>query len=852
MGDSVPPAAVDLDGRDDHAEHDEDAAMTIPFSDRPRPEAPGWPGIAPRWTSSVKSGVGTAIQPVSRVWFTLSHGIVNEVYYPSVDVACTRDLGLLITDGAGYVSEEKRHAASVIARLAPGVPAFHLENRARDGRYVIEKDVLSDPTSDVLLQRVRLRVLDPRLAPRMFVLLAPHLANRGSDNTAWVGDYKGVPMLFADRDGLALALACSAPWGPRSAGFVGVSDGWQQLRASGHLAEPYQQASCGNVALVGEIDLSASDGECVLALGFGSTPESAAQRAQASLLDGFDAAKATYLDGWRAWHAARVGAPLSRRAAQPLFDFSAAVLRVHEAKALAGGVIASLSIPWGFEKGDDDLGGYHLVWPRDLVEAGGGFLAAGAADEARHILRFLEVTQEADGHWHQNMWLNGTPYWTGIQMDETALPILLVDLAARTGAISARDRASFWPMVRRAAGFLVRNGPVSPQDRWEEDPGYSPFTIGAEIAALLAAADDADTNGEASTARYLRETADAWFERIDDWMYVRGTSLADRVGVEGYYVRVSAPEEADAASPKDGFVPIKNRPPDESRAPAALTVSPDALALVRFGLRTATDPRIVNTVRVIDDLLRVETPRGPAWRRYNGDGYGEHEGGQPFDGTGVGRAWPLLTAERAHYELAAGHTRDAETLLEAVQAFAGDEQLIPEQVWDGPDQPERELWRGSASGSARPLVWAHAEFIKGCRSLEDGAVFDRPPQCVQRFLDAEPPASPFAIWRFNNKLQTMGAGRRLRVEVLAAATIRWGTNGWQGVADVDTVHHGLGVHVADIDTSRLGAGDRVQFTMYWHDASRWEGVDFAVSIQRAARPAAAVAAAAHDVPIERA
>jgi glucoamylase len=826
--------------------------MTTPLSDRPQGEAPGAPGIAPRWTSSVKSGVGTAIQPVSRIWFTLSHGIVDEIYYPSVDVACIRDLGLIVTDGAGYFSEEKRHAASAISRLAPGVPAFHLDNRARDGRYVIEKDVLSDPAADVLLQRIRLHVVDPLLSARLFVLIAPHLGNHGSDNTAWVGDYKGVPMLFAQRDGLALALACSTGWCARSAGFVGVSDGWQQLRANGHLAETYQQASRGNVALVGEIDGAASGGECVLALGFGSTPESAAERAQASLLDGFDAARTSYEEGWRAWHAGRTAAPLTRTAAQRLFDFSAAVLRVHEAKALAGGVIASLSIPWGFEKGDDDLGGYHLVWPRDLVEAGGGFLAAGAADEARRILRFLQVTQEADGHWHQNMWLNGTPYWTGIQMDETALPILLVDLAARTGAISARERASFWPMVRRAAGFIVRNGPVSPQDRWEEDPGYSPFTIGAEIAALLAAADDADANGEAAAAQYLRETADAWYERLDDWMYVRGTSLAAHVGVDGYYVRVSGPEEADAASPKDGFVPIKNRPPDESRAPAALTVSPDALALVRFGLRAAADPRIVNTVRVIDDLLRVETPRGPAWRRYNGDGYGEHEDGRPFDGTGVGRAWPLLTAERAHYELAAGHVREADALLEAVRAFAGEEQLIPEQVWDSPDCPARELWLGGATGSARPLVWAHAEYIKGCRSLEDGTVFDCPPQCVTRYLDGGPPAPSVAIWRFNNKLQTMAAGRRLRVEVLAAATIRWGTNGWRGVADVDTVDHGLGVHVADLETSGLGAGDSVQFTMYWREAARWEAVDFAVSIQSAAQPATAVAAAAHDVPIARA
>jgi glucoamylase len=217
---------------------------------------------------------------------------------------------------------------------------------------------------------------------------------------------------------------------------------------------------------------------------------------------------------------------------------SAAVLRTHESKQMQGGVIASLSIPWGFSKGDDDLGGYHLIWPRDLVEAGTGFLAIGARDEAKRVLRYLQVTQEADGHWTQNMWLDGTPYWRGIQMDETALPILLVDLAAREGALDLREREACWPMVRRGAAFLVGNGPVSPQDRWEEDPGYSPFTLAVEIAALLAAADLADAAGDAVAAEYLRETADTWNACVERWLYVADTDLARRHGVDGYYVRV--------------------------------------------------------------------------------------------------------------------------------------------------------------------------------------------------------------------------------------------------------------------------------------------------------------------------
>jgi glucoamylase len=765
------------------------------------------------------------------VWFTLSHGILNEIYHPRVDCACTRDLGLIVTDGASYFSEEKRDARSHVSLLVPGVPAFHLENTAADGRYRIEKDVLTDPTADVVLQRIHFHALDGALNYRLYVLLAPHLNNHGAGNTAWVGDYKGVPMLFAERDGHALALACSTPWLARSVGFVGYSDGWQELHAHGRLLEVYERAEHGNVAVTGEVDVNVSGGEFVLALAFGTTPAEAGQRAVLSLINGFDAARRAYVDRWQQWHGSRRATPVADPQAQGMIDFSAAVLRIHESKSVGGGVIASLSVPWGFEKGDDDLGGYHLVWPRDLAEAAGGYLAAGAVDDARRVLRFLQVTQEADGHWGQNMWLDGSPYWTGIQMDEAALPILLVDLAARVGALTPAERQNLSPMVQRAAGFLVRGGPVSPQDRWEEDPGYSPFTLGAEIAALLIAADDADANGR-SGATYLRETADAWHASLDEWMYVTDTSLARQCGVDGYYVRVAEPDQADAASPKDGFVPIKNRPPSESTAPAALTVSPDALAFVRFGVRAPDDPRIVNTVKVIDALLRVDTPRGPAWHRYNGDGYGEHGDGTPFDGTGTGRAWPLLTGERAHYELAAGRRERAEELARAMQEFAGDSLLLPEQVWDAPDIPERELFFGEASGSARPLVWAHAEYLKLRRSLEDGRVFDQPIQTVQRYLIERRASSPYAVWRFNNKIRTMPPGKILRVETLARATVHWGVNEWSDAHAVETIDTGLGVYVADLATDRLASGGSVQFTFFWPEATRWECVDFHVNVEQ--------------------
>lgn len=793
--------------------------------------APGWPGIPARWTSSAKSGLGTAASRDSRVWFTLSHGILNEIYYPRVDCACTRDLGFLVTDGRTYCSEEKRDTRSDTTQMAPGVPAYRVHNTSRDGRYRIEKEILTDPWRDVVLQRVRFVPLLGSLTDfRLYVLLAPHLANRGSGNTAWVDDYKGWPMLLAERESFALALACSVPWLARSAGFVGVSDGWQELQAHNRLTRTYLRAENGNVALTGEIDLAASDGVVVLALGFGPTAMEAGQHARISLLEDFDGTKAAYVQAWKAWHRTLRSGTAPGASRRPLYHLSAAVLRMHESKRVEGGVIASLSIPWGFSKGDDDLGGYHLTWPRDLVETAGAFLAVGARHSARRVLRYLQVTQEPDGHWSQNMWLDGTPYWHGIQMDETALPILLVDLAHREGALDRRERDAYWPMVRRAAEFLACNGPVSPQDRWEEDPGYSPFTLATEIAALLVAADLAEAAENMTAATYLRETADAWNASIERWLYAADTPLARQHGVAGYYVRVCEPDRADAASPCHGFVPIKNRPPDQSMAPGELMVSPDALAFVRFGLRAPDDPRIVDTVKVIDATLKVDTPRGPAWHRYQGDGYGEHADGAPFDGTGIGRAWPLLTGERAHYELAAGRPHAAEQLARSLEVFAGDSGLLPEQVWDSADIPERELFIGQPSGSAMPLVWAHAEYLKLCRSLLDGAIFDRPPQTVQRYIVTKA-TSDRAIWRFNNKMRAMPARRTLRVETLARAVVHWSVDGWRTVSDTATADTTLGVHLVDLPTARLRKGGRIEFTFYWPEADRWEGTDFFVRVE---------------------
>ncbi|MGH8283669.1 MAG: glucan 1,4-alpha-glucosidase [Gammaproteobacteria bacterium] len=792
--------------------------------------APGWPGSTPRWTSSAKSGVGTSLNSCSLIWFTLSHGILNEVYFPRLDSPCTRDLGLIVTDGHEFFSEEKRHATSKLEYPPDHVPLYRLINTCESGRYRIEKEILADPLRNVLLQKTHFTPLKGKLGDyHLYALCAPHLGNQGWGNTAWVDEYKGIPMLFAQRNGYALALACSVPWLKGSAGFVGASDAWQDLVRNKRLTRNYNRAENGNVALCGEIDLQACGGAFVLALGFGHDPFEAGNKVLASLMDGYDSAAALYLREWRTWHKSLQELEEDHDGKNNAYRISMNVLRTHESKLFRGALIASLSVPWGFAKSDNDLGGYHLAWPRDLVESAGGLLAGGAQADMRRILGYLQTTQESDGHWPQNMWMTGLHYWNGIQLDETAFPILLIDLAHREGTLSGKDLKRFWPMTLKAASYLACNGPVTQQDRWEEDGGYSPFTLAVTVAALLVAAELADTQRAPRTATYLRELADTWNDHIEQWTYVTNTALSRKTGVEGYYVRIAPPEECGAASPVHGFVPIKNRPPGQSQQPVAQIVSPDALALVRLGLRAANDPRIVNTVKVVDALLKVDTPAGPCWHRYNDDGYGEHSDGSPFDGTGHGRVWPLLTGERAHYELAAGRRAVAERLARTMSAFASPGGMLPEQVWDTRDIPRKELFFGKPSGSAMPLVWAHAEYVKLRRSLREERVFDMPPQPVERYVKNKT-HSKLEIWRFNHKLRGIPAGCTLRIETLTTAKVHWSMDGWRSTHDTPTQNSGVGIHYADLPTAKLKPGAQCVFTFFWPQAGHWEGTDFTVQV----------------------
>jgi glucoamylase len=555
----------------------------------------------------------------------------------------------------------------------------------------------------------------------------------------------------------------------------------------------------------------------VLALGFAGTKESAATLAISALIQPFDAVWHDHVRRWEAWHAEKVDAERCPSEFRDQFHVSAMVLRAHQDDTYPGATVASLSIPWG--NNSDDVGGYHLVWPRDLVESAGALLATGALQEARDILRYLIATQLDDGRWQQNQWLGGTPRWGGIQLDEVAWPVLLASALAKRDALNGIQPHD---MVYRALAYLVRQGPATDQDRWEETAGINTFTLAVSISALVCGAELLG----APHARDLLLLADDWNAHIEAWCAASGKAPGAHDGAGRYYVRAAPARVIADRAALDDILPIKNRDPDPGLA-AREQISTDFLQLVRFGLRRADDATVRNTIAVVDGLLKQDTPSGPAWHRYNGDGYGEHEDGSPYNGVGKGRLWPLLTGERGHYALMAGE--DARPYLRAMAAMSGRLGLIPEQVWDGEALPRYNLLAGRPSGSAMPLVWAHAEFLKLAISVRQGFPIDRPEAVWLRYAGRKPRAER-AHWTRRMPVASLRQGRSLRILTDAPARIHWGLDGWRDPADLVTRPALLGLHAADVATESLAAGRVVNFTLQDVASGAWEGRDYRVAV----------------------
>jgi glucoamylase len=797
----------------------------------------GAPGVEPRWTSSEKDAVSTAYSASSCVWFTVSHGTLNEIYYPTIDRPQTRDMELLFSDGETFFHEEKRDLDYDFHYIDSIAPAVRVTASDLKGRYTVTKEFISDPHHPVVLMNVKISGDEDILSRlKCYALLAPHLNGGGAGNSARSLDVAGKRCLLAWKGNTMLAMGADCGFTRSSCGYVGTSDGYQDLCTDMKMTWQFGQALDGNISVMGEIDVAANR-EFTIAISFGDGSHAAIAQLMQTLSTPYDEHQKRFLLQWtRSISLSRLSA-MERVASQAndagrLMHISHNVLLTHEDKTYSGAFIASASIPWGASKGDADLGGYHLVWTRDMVQTATALLATGRTDTAMRALVYLACTQRTDGSFAQNFWIDGTPYWTGIQLDEVAFPIIL---AWRLWKADGLGNFDIFPFVERAAAFLVRYAPVTQQERWEETAGYSPSTLAAVIAALVCAADIARSRQASELGSYLEAYAD-WIEsHLDEWTTTTdGILLPD---VKYHYVRIQPPAAGepfynDQLAP--GCIRINNREPGErTEFEAREVVDAGFLELVRYGIRRADDPLIIDSLKVVDHVLKIETPFGDCWRRYNHDGYGQKKDGAPYDGSGQGRAWPILTGERGHYELCAGGS--CSEYIKAIENFSSGGGMLPEQVWDYDDIPSRKMFRGRPAGSAQPLVWAHAEYLKLLRSASDGRVFDRISVVEARYTPADGKrtfTNHIEIFEVTRPLSTVIAGHTLRIADRRHFHVVYTFDNWATTLSKEARSVGYPGSFVDLPTTP-DQGGNIIFTLSWTGPTgqdEWLGRNIDVSV----------------------
>ena len=678
--------------------------------------APGAPGNDAHWASAAKDGVGASNTLESKVWFTLGGGALTEVYYPTVDVANVQELQLVIaSDDGKRVEIESEDTTHRIEILDDRALSFRQINTARSGAYTITKTYTVDPERNTLLINVEFKRLKRRPFS-LYVYYDPSLNNSGMHDSAWT---ENDALLSSDSD-KASALIASVGFLETTNGYLGTSDGLVRLRREGRIGNVYTRAESGNVVQLARVK---ADAPFTLALGFGVNTTDALKSARASLAKGFDRAREEYESGWHEY-VARLRKVAARYERQ--FEMAAMVLKAHEDKTHRGAMIASLSVPWGGGENANEggTGGYHLVWARDLYEVATAFEAMGDHDAALRALDYLfKVQQKPDGSFPQNSWLDGRQFYGGLQMDQVAYPLIL---AFQLGRI---DDAAWRKHVKPAADFLIRYGPRTDQERWEEEKGYSPSSIAAEIAGLVCAAAIARKNGDEASAHVYLAAADDWTRNIDR----QTATVTGKQGDGNYYLRITENDD-----PNDG-VPLEINSNGGTHDEREI-VDAGFLELVRLGIKSADDPLIIKSLAVVDRVIKVGTPNGVAWYRYDHDAYGERSDGGNYDAkSGKGRLWTLLTGERGEYELALGERLLARRRLDAMIGFANDGMMIPEQVWDRSESPHPRLGFGEGTGSATPLAWSMAQFIRLARNFEEGRNLETPQLVSARYAQGRMP-----------------------------------------------------------------------------------------------------------------
>ncbi|KAA1418206.1 glucoamylase [Mumia zhuanghuii] len=705
----------------------------VPAAGAPRAPAPDGPGLKSTWTEADKTGFGTARSRRSNVWFTLQRGRVSEVFYPDLSTPSVRSLELVVTDGATFTDRESVQMRPSTTR--PDARSLRFKQiGGRAGRYRVTKRVVTDPRRDALVLRVRLRSLDGRRY-QLYVRHDPALTNNGMDDRAWTAGRT----LVASDGAVATAVRARPRFGARSNGYVGrASDGWRDLRRDHDLDRRHRSAGPGNVvqtARVSRVNGLPGRQRATVTLGFGRRPAAARATARASARSRWSRIERRYDRGWHRYLASLKPVPRTAKSVKREYLASALVLAAAEDKLNPGAVVASPSAPWVWGDEVPDLsspsGAYHLVWSRDSYEFGSAMWAMGDRAAARRIVDWLfQVQQKPDGSFPQNSDVTGEPVWSELQLDEVALPIVLASLTGKTGPAT-------YAGVKRAADFLVRfrdeetglAAPFSPQERWENQAGYSPNSIAAQIAGLVCAADIARRNGDQASARRWLELADSWAAQVKGWTVTTTGPLS----TQPYFLRLTKNGQPDTASPYDmgdgGPLQVDQR----------RVVDPSFLALTRWGILPATDPAVASSLAVVDDELRVQTPNGPFWRRFSFDGYGETRDGtqwtitEPGTFTTLGRGWPILTGERGEQEVAAG--RDASSYLAAVAAAGNGGDMISEQVWDGrPPTGQPCCTAGEGTRAATPLVWSHGVLVRLAWSMQLGRPADQQAVVARRYL----------------------------------------------------------------------------------------------------------------------
>ena len=690
-------------------------------------------GAKSTWTEANKTGFGTARARRSNVWFTLQDGRMSEVFYPDLSTPSVRSLEFVVTDGETFTDRTSRHTDTTVDRPDPRSLRFTQTNTDKDGRYRLTEQYVTSSDHDSVVVRVRLTSLDGG-SYRLYVLHDPALTNDGMDDRAGKRP-KG--LLAADGD-VASFLVSEPRLGARANGLVGTgTDPWRDLRRDHDLDRRRDRAGPGNVVQLGRVTgVTGLEGarQGTLYLGLGRTAASAQQHAKGARRTGWTGTRQRYDDGWHRYLDGLRPVPSSAAGVTDQYLASALVLAAAEDKLNRGAIVASPSAPWAWGDELEDLaspsGAYHLVWSRDSYEFGTALWAMGDRAAARRSVDWLfGVQQRRDGSFPQNSDVRGRPVWSELQLDEVALPVVLAGLVGK-------DDDRTWRGVRRAVGFLLgfrdeetgRRAPYSPQERWENQSGYSPNSIAAQISALVVAADMARDRGRKALARRWLDRADRWASRVEKWTVTTNGPLS----TEPYFLRLTKNGKPNTASP----YAMGDGGPESIDQRAV--VDPSFLDLVRYGITAPDDLEVLTTLPVIDGELGFTTPNGRFWHRFSHDGYGEtRDGGQweitdPGTDTTLGRGWPLLTGERGEYAVAAGE--DGTPYLAAMAAASGPSDMISEQVWDGrPPTGEPCCPLGEGTRAATPLVWSHAGLVRLAWTIERGTPVDQQSVVADRY-----------------------------------------------------------------------------------------------------------------------